>query len=63
MSGISERLAICEAVLAGELTLDEARDRRDKILQRSQGGRLLLRIEQAERIARKGFPLNPATTN
>ena len=47
---ITKRLALCEAVLAGEVTLDEARRRRTEILQRSRRGRMLLRIERAERI-------------
>jgi hypothetical protein len=45
----SKRLAICEAVFAGDLTIDEARRRRAKILQRSRRGRILLQIERAER--------------
>jgi polyhydroxyalkanoate synthesis regulator phasin len=47
---MSERLAICEAVLAGKLTVEEARRLRAEILQRSRRGRILLRIERAERI-------------
>ena len=48
---IRKRLAICEAVIAGTLSLDEARRRRVEILQRSQRGRMLLRIERIEREA------------
>jgi hypothetical protein len=45
-----KRRAICEAVIAGALPLDEARRRRAEILERSRRGRILLRIERAERI-------------
>jgi hypothetical protein len=43
-------LLLLELVAARQLPLDEARRRRAEILQRSRRGRLLLRIERAERI-------------
>jgi hypothetical protein len=44
-----ERLAVCEAVLAGKLTVEKAWRLRAEILQRSRRGRELLRIERLER--------------
>ena len=51
MTSIKKRLLILELVAAGQMPLDEARRRRAEILQRSRRGRILLRIERAERIA------------
>jgi hypothetical protein len=50
MTSIKKRLLILELVAAGQMPLDEARRRRAEILQRSRRGRVLLRIERAERI-------------
>jgi polyhydroxyalkanoate synthesis regulator phasin len=50
MTSIKKRLLILELVAAGQMPLDEARRRRAEILQRSRRGRILLRIERAERI-------------
>jgi hypothetical protein len=47
---VKKRLGVCESVMTGALTIQEARRRRAEILQRSRRGRLLLRIERAERI-------------
>jgi hypothetical protein len=48
---LKERLLLA----AGQLPLAEARAKRTEILQRSRRGRLLLRIERAERIATDAF--------
>jgi hypothetical protein len=50
--GGKQRLATCESLMVGALTIEEARRRRAEILQRSRRGRILLRIERAERLAR-----------
>jgi polyhydroxyalkanoate synthesis regulator phasin len=54
MTSTTKRLLlILELVAAGQMPLDEARRRRTEILQRSRRGRILLRIERAERIVGK----------
>lgn len=50
MTSTKKRLLILELVAAGQMRLDEARRRRAEILRRSRRGRMLLRIERAERI-------------
>jgi hypothetical protein len=45
-------LILLELVSAGQMPLDEARRRRTEILQQTRRGRLLLRIERAERMCR-----------
>jgi polyhydroxyalkanoate synthesis regulator phasin len=52
MTSTKKRLLILELVAAGQMPLDEARRRRTEILQLSQRGRILLRIERIERTAR-----------
>jgi hypothetical protein len=46
---LKKRLGICEAVIAGKLTVEEARQRRVEVLRQTRRGRLLLRVERAER--------------
>jgi hypothetical protein len=51
-AGIKKRLLLLELVATRQMPLDEARRRRTEILQRSRCGRILLRIERAEREVR-----------
>jgi hypothetical protein len=47
MMSIDERLDICEALMAGRITIEEARRQRASILRRSRRGRVRLWIERA----------------
>jgi hypothetical protein len=46
---LKKRLLLLELVATGQLTLAEARAKRTEVLQQTRRGRLLLRIERAER--------------
>ena len=50
MTSIKKRLLLLELVAARQMPLDEARRRLAEILQRPRRGRMLLRIERADRI-------------